>query len=171
MKSPHLVSAMALLLAHGTQAGLKVVEDLGADSALPYYRSLNPSPSALSAKAMALPPVRLAAYGEADMLPVQSESLVPGHLDPRVHHVPGLQPVFLVGDDELSRRWLQQRAAVLRDLGAVGLVVSVQRLQALAELRQLGTGLTMVPAAADDLARRLGLKHYPVLVTATGIEQ
>ena len=26
-------------------------------------------------------------------------------------------------------------------------------------------------AAADELAERLGLRHYPVLVTATGIEQ
>ncbi|NWA02317.1 integrating conjugative element protein [Pseudomonas gingeri] len=171
MKFSRLASALALLLVHGAQAELTVVEDLGADSALAYYRSLNPAPPTPSAQAMPLPPVRLKAYGETDMLPVRSESLSPGHITPRVHHVPGLQPVFLIGDDDLSRRWLQQRAALLRDLGAVGLVVDVQRLQALAELRQLGTGLNMLPAAADDLARRLGLAHYPVLVTATGIEQ
>ncbi|MEP7248003.1 MAG: DUF2859 domain-containing protein, partial [Gammaproteobacteria bacterium] len=29
----------------------------------------------------------------------------------------------------------------------------------------------LAPASADDLAGRLGVQHYPVLVTATGIEQ
>ena len=26
------------------------------------------------------------------------------------------------------------------------------------------------PASGDDLAQRLGIQHYPVLITATGIE-
>nr|MBF3175129.1 DUF2859 domain-containing protein [Pseudomonas aeruginosa] len=30
---------------------------------------------------------------------------------------------------------------------------------------------TLAPASGDDLAQRLGLRHYPVLITATGIEQ
>ena len=32
-------------------------------------------------------------------------------------------------------------------------------------------GVPLAPVAGDDLAERLGLRHYPVLITATGIEQ
>jgi integrating conjugative element protein (TIGR03765 family) len=38
-------------------------------------------------------------------------------------------------------------------------------------LRRLAPGLTLAPASGDDFAQRLGLRHYPVLITATGIEQ
>ena len=38
-------------------------------------------------------------------------------------------------------------------------------------VRAIAPGLNLSPMSADDLAERLGLRHYPVLVTATGIEQ
>ena len=41
----------------------------------------------------------------------------------------------------------------------------------LARLRALAPGLPLAPVASDDLADRLGLRHYPALITATGIEQ
>jgi integrating conjugative element protein (TIGR03765 family) len=58
----------------------------------------------------------------------------------------------------------------LRELQAVGLVVNVGSSEALAGLRRLAPGLTLSPTQADDLALRLGIRHYPVLMTATGIE-
>ena len=105
------------------------------------------------------------------MLPVHSVRLSPGEVTHRVIQAPGLIPIFLVGDDDRSRAWLRQRASALRDLGAVGLVVQVESPQALASLRALAPGLTLAPVSGDELAQRLGLRHYPVLVTATGIEQ
>ncbi|WP_431521391.1 PFL_4695 family integrating conjugative element protein [Blastomonas fulva] len=59
----------------------------------------------------------------------------------------------------------------MRELGAVGLVVNVESMAALVELRHLAPGLTLAPASGDDLAQRLDLRHYPVLITSTGIEQ
>ena len=41
---------------------------------------------------------------------------------------------------------------------------------ALAQRCRLAPGLMLSPASGDELAQRLGLKHYPVLITATGIE-
>ena len=67
--------------------------------------------------------------------------------------------------------WLQQRQEALHDLRAVGLVVNVDSAAALAELRRLAAGLILSPASGDDLAHRLGLRHYPVLITPTGVEQ
>lgn len=53
----------------------------------------------------------------------------------------------------------------------MGLVVNVKSAEALAALRALVPGLLLSPVAGDDLAERLGLRHYPVLITATGVEQ
>lgn len=58
----------------------------------------------------------------------------------------------------------------LRALHASGMIVNVEQAQGLAALRAQAAGVTLMPASGDDLARRLGLRHYPVLVTATGIE-
>ena len=105
------------------------------------------------------------------MLPVRSERLSPGEVQRRVIQAPGLTPLFLIGDDDLSRAWLTERLSALRDRNAIGLVVNVETADALASLRQLAGGLMLAPVSGDDLAARLGLKHYPVLITATGIEQ
>jgi integrating conjugative element protein (TIGR03765 family) len=59
----------------------------------------------------------------------------------------------------------------LRELGAVGLVVNAESQVALDALRRLAPELILSPVSADDLAQRLGIRHYPVLITATGIEQ
>ena len=104
------------------------------------------------------------------MLPVRSVWLSPGEEPRRVIRAPGLSPLFLVGDDDRSRAWLRQRHKILRELHAVGLVVNVTTPEALAALRRLAPGLMLSPASGDDLAQRLRLRHYPVLITATGIE-
>jgi integrating conjugative element protein (TIGR03765 family) len=110
-----------------------------------------------------------AQQAEAKMLPVHSTYLSPGDEPRRTIHAPGLTPLFLIGDDERSRAWLQQHRIELHTLNALGLVVNVASPEALAALRQLAPGLTLTPVSADDLAQRLGIHHYPVLMTATGI--
>ncbi|HBM67065.1 MULTISPECIES: integrating conjugative element protein [Pseudomonas] len=151
---------------------LIVVEDQGGASALPYYEALNLQPrSDMASPRIEIPRPPARAFDESAMLPVRSLRLSPGEVARRVIEAPGLPPLFLVGDDERSRTWLRQRAPRLRELNAVGLVVNVFSAEALATLRTLVPGLSLDPVAGDDLAERLGLRHYPVLITATGIEQ
>jgi integrating conjugative element protein (TIGR03765 family) len=151
---------------------LIVVEDRGGASALPYYEALNLQPrSSMVSPRIEIPRPPAKAFNEADMLPVRSMRLSPGDVARRVIEAPGLKPLFLVGDDERSRAWLHQRALRLHELDAVGLVVNVASAETLATLRALVPGLSLAPVAGDDLAERLGLRHYPVLITATGIEQ
>lgn len=152
---------------------LIVVEDHGGVSALPYYEALSPPPRQdQQLQPPVMPPVAPSrSWSEADMLPVKSGRLSPGNVQRRVIQAPGLTPMFLIGDDDLSRTWLKERGSALRDRNAIGLVVNVETAQALADLRKLADGLTLSPASGDDLATRLGLSHYPVLITATGIEQ
>lgn len=153
---------------------LIVVEDRGGTtSALPYYHALNlqPTDGPVSTPAIQVPQPPARGFSEADMLPVRSALLTPGDVVPRVIQAPGLVPLFLVGDDDRSHAWLRQHHAALQALGAVGLVVNVTSPADLDALRRQAPGLTLSPVSGDDLAQRLGLRHYPVLITATGIEQ
>ena len=171
-----LIAAIGLLstttvFAQTASAPLIVVEDRGGASALPYYQPLNPQPDDTARPApLPRPRVGNSAEAEAAMLPVRSANLSPGDVPRRVIRAPGLTPLFLVGDDDRSRDWLQQRGKDLQALRAVGLVVNVATPEALAALRRLAPGLVLLPVSGDDLAQRLGIKHYPVLITATGIE-
>lgn len=160
----------ASALAHPSR--LIVVEDRGGVSALPYYAPLNLQPPGPHTD----PPIEVSRptignVAESDMLPIRSQRLSPGEVRHRVIQAPGLTPIFLVGDDRRSRAWLRQRAPRLRELNAVGLAVNVESAEALAALRDLAPGLALSPASGDDLAVRLGLRHYPALITAAGIEQ
>ncbi|CAJ9219115.1 integrating conjugative element, PFL_4695 family domain protein [Burkholderia pseudomallei] len=173
MKPSHRYVCVALLsLVHIAPAqDLIVVGDDGGVSALPYYRALNLLPDTPTATTPAAPATPHTPYREGDLLPVHSTRLTPGRVNPRTLRAPGLSPFFLIGDDAPSRAWLHARGDTLRTLNAVGLVVNVGSAQALAALRRDAPGLTLVPASGDDVATRLSLSHYPVLVTATGIEQ
>ncbi|HBO0859759.1 integrating conjugative element protein [Pseudomonas aeruginosa] len=160
-------------VASAQSAPLVVVDDRGGTSALPYYRRLNLQPRSPGAAhpPFAIPAVQVNPASDLDMLPVRSPKLAPGVVARRVIEAPGLQPFFLIGDDGTSRSWLSRNAASLHEHGAVGLVVNVETATGLAELRALAPGLPLAPMAADDLADRLGVRHYPVLITSTGIEQ
>ncbi|TKY80233.1 integrating conjugative element protein [Pectobacterium polonicum] len=176
---PHIAAVYGLLLTlttvppllHAAQPPI-VVKDLGGASALPYYEALSlQARSGTPRPPIAFPSVQVNPATEADMLPVRSPKLTPGTVAPRIIDAPGLQPFFLVGDDESSHVWLQLQGASLRERGAVGLVVNVETEDGLVRLRAAAPGLQLAPVAADDLAERLGLRHYPVLITSTGIKQ
>jgi len=171
---PLLVSLSALA-AHAANPPLTVVQDLGGVSALPYYHALSLQPDATDQTRVHtipnLPGAPTEHYSEASLLPVRSLHLSPGRVTPRVIQAPGLAPLFLIGDDALSRAWLLQRVETLRALSAVGFVVNVDTHENLQSLRRLAQGLTLSPAPGDDFAQRLGVQHYPVLIKPTGIEQ
>ncbi|VTL97232.1 integrating conjugative element protein [Pseudomonas aeruginosa] len=163
-----ILATLAFCTAFATQAwaaGLVVVEDLGGASALPYYQGLDPQPSAATPRTW---------RPGCPWLRCVSSSLGTPFARPgsgRAINAPGLQPLFLVGDDTLSRTWLKERGDELRGLHAVGLAVNVASEARLTEIRAWGKGLQILPAPADDLVDRLGLRHYPALITSTAIQQ
>ncbi|PBQ09392.1 integrating conjugative element protein [Pseudomonas syringae] len=108
---------------------------------------------------------------EAWILPIHSSHLSPGKIASRALNMPGLRPFFLVGDDPRSLTWLRQRAAELQELGAAGLAVEVADTEALAQIRAAAPGITILPVNGNDIATRLQIEHYPVLITATSLEQ
>lgn len=85
--------------------------------------------------------------------------------------LPGFTPLFLVGHDVASLEWLAQHAQRLQDLGASGLAVEVADAPALRRIQAAAPGVDIWPVSGDDIAERLELQHYPVLITPTGLEQ
>lgn len=81
------------------------------------------------------------------------------------------RPVFIIGADKLSAGWLQRHRQRLQTLHAIGLVVNVNHRVQLAQLQAIGIGLDMHALPGSSLAKQFALVHYPVLISATRIEQ
>lgn len=150
---------------------LRVLADHGGKPARPYYVAIGLAD--VSEEEGYVPDPRSPVmFGEADMLPVTSERLSPGQVEARRLDLPSrMSPFFLVGDDPLSLRWLEARVEILSEINAVGLVIEVATLAGLQRLREAAPGLELRPTPGDDLAGRLELEHYPVLVIPRGLEQ
>lgn len=161
--------ALLLILAGVTfqsSAELTVVSDLGGEPTAPLYEAIqpdsdNPTPA----------PSGPTDFTEQDVLPVTSPHLHPGQQKPRPLSLPGFSPLFLIGVDHLSERWLKQNKEKLLTLHATGLVVNVSTSVQLETLRQQAPGLTLLPVSGEDLAQRLQLTTYPVLITESGLSQ
>lgn len=148
---------------------LTVVADHGGEPARPYFVAIGMAGVPESEGYVSEPSQTIIGM---DMLPVISETLSPGRVEARPLELPaGTTPFFLVGDDDLSLSWLEQRGDILRSMYAVGLVVNVQDAEGMKRLRSAASGLELRPVSGDDLAGRIGLSHYPVLITPTRIEQ
>ncbi|MFO1432931.1 MAG: integrating conjugative element protein [Candidatus Competibacteraceae bacterium] len=102
-------------------------------------------------------------------LPVVTPELTPGVAAPRPGPLPLTRPLFLVGADTLSLHWLAARREYLRQLGAVGLLVQASAPTDLAAVRAVAGDLPILPMPGSDLARYLGIAHYPVLITPGGV--
>lgn len=104
--------------------------------------------------------------------PVQTPELTAGRFLPLSVNFPYLtQPIFIVGNDETSKHWLQHHRQHLLQMQAVGLVVNVANAAELALLQKIGAPLSMYAFSGTTLARQWGLAHYPALITTTRIEQ
>ncbi|ENR3229957.1 integrating conjugative element protein [Salmonella enterica] len=165
---------VSVLLTSSSMAALNVIADLGGESTAPLFDAINnenneftPPRSLNSTETSAYP----APADISDMLPVSTPEMSAGKVVSRELNLTGMTPVFLVGDDVLSREWLALRRDELKRRHATGLVVNVSDKAALAELQQLVPGVTLLPASASEIARRLQLSHYPVLITSTGLAQ
>ncbi|EAM3008495.1 TPA: integrating conjugative element protein [Salmonella enterica subsp. diarizonae serovar 50:r:z] len=162
---------LAGLLTTSAMAALTVVADLGGESTTPLFDAVNNETNEFTPPRTLTPSPSVSPVTVDEMLPVSTPEMTPGRVENRRSELTGMTPVFLVGDDALSRRWLEQRRGDLQRLHATGLVVNVTDGTALRDLQALAPGLTLLPASASDIARRLGLAHYPVLITADGLSQ
>jgi len=105
-------------------------------------------------------------------LPIESPGLLPGKVVKRKINQPYLSnPMFLIGNDEFSYRWLLKNKELLIRINAIGMLIKVKNKQELQRIAKAAKGLKIIPAPAIDLAKQLGIKHYPVLISKQFIEQ
>ena len=71
----------------------------------------------------------------------------------------------------MSKQWLIENRERLKEIGAVGMLVQADTIADLRSIAEISAGLSIMPASATDIADALKLSHYPVLITAHGIEQ
>ena len=114
---------------------------------------------------------RLGAADPKAWLPIQSPGMSPGPVQARAHDRPFTRPFFLIGSDTRSRQWLQTHRGRLKAIGAVGMLVQAETVDDLRTIARLADGLSILPASGSDIAKALGVLHYPVLISAHGIEQ
>ncbi|MDX1252273.1 MAG: integrating conjugative element protein [Gammaproteobacteria bacterium] len=152
------VSLAAPVIIHDTGRGLSLA---------PYFEPLQ------DANADAAAPVKPVPDSVADgLLPVHTPEMSPGKVVTRPLNKPELtQPLFLIGPDALSLEWLRRHRERLIQINAIGMLVEARTSADLQAVAGLAKGLRIMPASASDIARLLGLTHYPVLITRTGIEQ
>ena len=82
-----------------------------------------------------------------------------------------MRPLFLVGADTRSLEWLAHNRERLVALGAVGMIVRAHDAGDLQRIQSAAKHLPLFAASGEAIARELGLVHYPVLITAQGVEQ
>lgn len=164
MKLNTLIISAVIAFSPAALAELNVIADLGGQSTQTIFEAVNRQDT---------PPVPAAApeQGEAAMLPVITPELTPGNVTPRTLQLPGIGALFIIGDDSYSRQWLEQNAQQLAARNAAGLIVNVESMASLEALRDLAPGLQLAPSSGSELARRLQLTHYPVLITDSGLTQ
>ncbi|EPM0022284.1 integrating conjugative element protein [Citrobacter farmeri] len=124
-----------------------------------------------SATVSATPSVPMLALDESRLLPVVTHALHPGQQPRLALSLPGMTPLFLMGDDPQSTEWLRQQRETLKTLKATGLVINVATLARLNALRAIAPELTLLPVSADDMAKHLPISAYPVLITDKGLAQ
>ena len=159
-----------LLLPVLAWAEVTVIFDSGHTRSLaPYLEIMESSERSTNQPAVRDP--RLGAAEIQALLPIRSPGLSPGPVQSRAHNRPFARPFFLIGSDSESRQWLITHLKRLKAIGAVGMLVQADTLEDLQAIANLSGGLPIMPASATDLARALGISHYPVLISSQGIEQ
>lgn len=163
-----IASLAAAIAATGmAQAAPIIIHDTGRGLSLaPYYAPLK------GTAAETAPPVRVPDSVADGLLPIHTPEMSPGSVAKRPLNKPELtQPLFLIGPDARSLAWLRRHRERLIQINAIGMLVEANTLSDLQAVAAISKGLRIMPASASDIARLLGLTHYPVLIARSGIEQ
>jgi len=160
-----------LLVPVMAQAELTVIYDSGNTQPIAPFLEVVESADGIPQQRLVPTKPQLGAADPKAWLPIQSHGLTPGSVQARSHGRPFARPFFLIGSDTRSRQWLRDHQDRLKEIGAVGMLVQADTLDDLRKIAELADGLSILPASASDIAKALGISHYPVLISARGIEQ
>jgi integrating conjugative element protein (TIGR03765 family) len=80
-------------------------------------------------------------------------------------------PIFIIGSDQTSQKWLNNKKPSLLAMEAKGILVESPSEHHYRQIVALAKPLTIEVMAIDDIAYELGLKHYPAIISNKGISQ
>jgi integrating conjugative element protein (TIGR03765 family) len=81
---------------------------------------------------------------------------------------PGV-PLCIIGDDPLSKQWLDRNLGVLKAMNAACLVVAISDQTAFERLQARVGSIRLAPGSFDALATASGITVWPVLVSPDGL--
>ncbi len=172
---PLVAALLSFLLVPASAQALEVILDTGeGQPAGPYLERLEGAEEPAPRSRAALPPLNDAAER---MLPIEPSRLrvaplqgqPPAHVRETLRNMP--RPLCLVGSDSQSLAWLEHHRAALLQAGAVCMLVQAETSEDLERVRDTANGIPVQLSHGDDLAERLQLDVYPVLISREGIEQ
>ncbi len=152
-------------------ADLTVIYDSGETRPIAPFLDVFESTQTVQPESRASSGPLLGAADVQSLLPIRSLNLTPGTVQSRTHDRPFMRPFFLIGSDVLSQKWLLTHRERLKIIGAVGMLVQAATQDDLRTIAALADGLPIMPASATGIAQALKLSHYPVLISAHGMEQ
>lgn len=80
------------------------------------------------------------------------------------------QPLFIIGYDPVSIKWLKQNKQRLEEQRAIGLVVNVSTPEQMNELQAIaGSKVRMQPTPGTDMSKNLNIGHYPFYADGNGV--
>lgn len=170
-------AALTLLVPFTAHAAPEVIYDSGQTQPLaPYLESFRGEASPPDRRPT---PSGQAGLTVEELLPIETPGMTPGPVQPRAiqpadelpQAATGARPLFLIGVDPLSRRWLVDHRQRLESINAVGMLVQAETVADLQAIARLAPALRIMPAPATEIAKLYNLKHYPVLIWRGRIEQ
>lgn len=169
-RTSSLIVILSVLLTAASAAVGELTVIYAHPDSRPMTDFLAPRPSPRHAPAAA-PTIPSGVLDPRRLLPIRSPGLSPGPVTSRTLTLPIVQPLFLIGADDLSKAWLAGHRSRLEALGAVGMLVEAEVVADLEAIAELAGNLPIIPASGADIARALGLTHYPVCIGANRIWQ
>lgn len=104
--------------------------------------------------------------------PIKTPELSPGRVIARKVTLPTFtSPLCLIGDDKMSLTWLIKLAPKLAQFNTTCLLVNVRNEKRLNAIRKMAPAISIIPANATELAKKIHVTHYPVLISKGRIEQ
>ena len=107
------------------------------------------------------------------ILPVVSPSLSVGIIEKKkvnFKQVVAL-PLCVIGSDATSIQWLSQYRNQLKKLRAMCYLVQADNTDDLKRVAEVGKDIFIFPTSGKFLTETFGIKHYPVLISQSWIEQ
>ena len=156
------------------QAELIEIADYGGISPSKYFERITmDDPIENTSIGQPLSSEQVAQYTLKKRLPIQSKLLSPGRVKSRKwqHQAFMGTTIALIGYDKTSIKWLKLKKKKLQAQGTVIMMVNVKTEQQLKKVQAFLPKNQVLAMSGDDVARQLNLKHYPVLISANGVEQ